>query len=76
MVQVLIRRKWFTADPTVIRQEDEKADILGEFAQRNGPEAAKGLMLGLPGDRQPDRQQLLAAASKTTLVRFALTPAN
>ena len=71
-VQVLIKRRWFDAEPTVIRQDDQKADIIGEFAQRNGPKAAKGLMLGLPGDRQPDRQELLAAVTKTTLVRFAL----
>ena len=71
-IQVLIKRRWLHAEPTVIRQDDQKADILGEFAQRNGPKAAKGLMLGLPGDRQPDRQELLAAAAKTTLVRFAL----
>ena len=72
-IQVLIKRRWLSAEPSVIRQDDQKADIIGEFAQRNGPKAAKGLMLGLPGDRQPDRQELLAAAAKTTLVRFALT---
>lgn len=71
-VQVLIKRRWLHAEPTVIRQDDQKADILGEFARRNGPEAAKGLRLGLPADRQPDRQELLTAAAKTTLVRFCL----
>jgi len=35
-------------------------------------ESPNGLMLGPPGGRQPDRQQLLAAAVKTTLVRFSL----
>lgn len=71
-VQVLIKRQWFAATPTVIRDDDQKAEVLGEFAKRNGPKAAKGLMLGLPGDRQPDAQELLTAAAKTTLVRFAL----
>lgn len=71
-IQVLIKRRWLKAEPTVIRHDDQKADILGEFARRNGPKAAKGLMLGLPADRQPDRQELLAAAAKTTLVRFAV----
>ncbi|WP_212568081.1 hypothetical protein [Mycobacterium colombiense] len=71
-IRVLIKREWFTATPTAIRQDDQKAAILAEFASRNGPKAAKGLMLGLPGDRQPDAQELLAAAAKTTLVRFAL----
>ena len=57
-----------------------------QFAQRepgqpNTPGATdrvapKGWMLGLPGDRQPDKQQLLAAAAKTTLVRFSLTVAT
>jgi|SRR6476661_674023 hypothetical protein len=72
-VQVLIKRRWLHAEPTVIRQDDQKADMLGEFARRNGPRAAKGLMLGLPADRQPDRQELLTAATKTTLVRFAVS---
>ncbi len=72
-VQVLIKGQWFAAHPIAIREADQKADVLNEFARRNGPRAAKGLMLGLPGDRQPDREQLLAAAAKTTLVRFSLT---
>ena len=72
-VRLLIKRKWLSAAPTVVRRDDEKADILGEFARRNGPKAAKGLLLALPGDRQPDQQELLAAAAKTTLVRFTFT---
>ncbi|MGE2818157.1 hypothetical protein ACQI5H_23895 [Mycobacterium heidelbergense] len=75
-VRLLIKGSWFTAQPSVISQPERKADILGEFARRNGPQAAKGLMLGLPGDRQPDRQQLLDAATKTTIVRFAIEPAR
>jgi len=75
-VRVLIKRRWFSARPTAIRQLDHKADVLAEFAERNGPRAAKGLMLGLPGDRQPDRQELLNAAAKTTIVRLALTAAG
>jgi hypothetical protein len=75
-VRVLIKRRWFAARPTAIRQLEQKADVLGDFVTRNGPRAAKGLMLGLPGDRQPDRQQLLNAAAKTTLVRLALTATN
>ena len=72
-VRLLIKRKWLNAAPTVVTHDDEKADILGEFARRNGPKAAKGLLLGLPGDHQPDQQELLAAAAKTTLVRFTFT---
>ncbi|MGB8390859.1 hypothetical protein [Mycobacterium sp.] len=72
-VRVLIKGRWLAAQPTVIRQVEQKADVLGEFARRNGPRAAKGLMLGLPGDRQPDRQESLAAAANTTIVRFTLT---
>jgi hypothetical protein len=75
-VRVLIKRRWFAAQPTPIKDAEAKADLLGEFARRNGPKAAKGLMLGLPGDRQPDRQELLDAAAKTTLVRLSLTPAD
>jgi len=75
-VRVLIKGQWFTAHPTAIKEAEQKADVLSEFARRNGPRAAKGLMLGLPGDRRPDRQKLLAAAAKTTLVRFSLTAAT
>lgn len=75
-VRVLIKRRWFEARPTVIGQLEQKADVLGDFAMRNGPRAAKGLMLGLPGDRQPDRQQLLDAAARTTIVRLALGTTN
>jgi hypothetical protein len=39
--------------PTVISDASGKAAVLAEFARRNGPRAARGLMLGLPGDRQP-----------------------
>jgi hypothetical protein len=72
-VRLLIKRRWFAAQPTVIRESEQKAEILGKFARRNGPKAAKGLMLGLPGDRQPNRQEQLDAAAKTTIIRFALT---
>jgi hypothetical protein len=75
-VRVLIKRRWLEARPTAITQLEQKADVLGDFAKRNGPRAAKGLMLGLPGDRQPDRQQLLDAAAKTTIVRLALRTTN
>jgi hypothetical protein len=56
----------------VIDEAEHKADVLGEFVRRNGARAAKGLMLGLAGDHQPDRQQLLEAGAKTTFLRFAL----
>lgn len=59
--------------PTVISDQDDKAGVLAEFARRNGPRAARGMMLGMPGDRQPSRGELLAAAAKTTIIRFALT---
>jgi hypothetical protein len=73
-VRLLIKGQWFTAKPTVIKEAEQKADVLSEFVRRNGAQAAKGLMLGLPGDREPDRQQLLEAGAKTSFVRFALEP--
>jgi hypothetical protein len=52
-VRLLIRGHWHAALPTVISDQNSKADLLAESTRRNGPRAAKGLMLGLPGDRQP-----------------------
>ncbi len=72
-VRLLIRGRWHDAVPTVISDTNDKAAVLAEFARRNGPRAARGLLLGLPGDRQPARDELLAAAAKTTITRFALT---
>ena len=73
VVRLLIRGRWHDAAPTVISDTNDKAAMLAEFARRNGPRAARGLMLGLPGDRQPARHELAAAAAKTTITRFALT---
>jgi len=72
-VRLLIRGRWHVAVPAVTSDQGGKADLLAEFARRNGPRAARGLMLGLPGDHQPTRQEMLAAAAKTTITRFALT---
>jgi len=72
-VRLLIRGRWYDAVPTVISDASGKAAVLAEFARRNGPRAARGLMLGLPGDRQPARDELAAAAARTTITRFALT---
>lgn len=72
-IRLLIRGHWHEAVPTVITEDEAKADVIADFTQRNGTRAARGLTLGLPGDRQPDRHELLTAAAKTTITRFALT---
>jgi hypothetical protein len=60
------------AVPTVVEEPEKVADLLAEFVQRKGTRAAKGLMLGLPGDRPSVREELLAAASRARLVLFRL----
>jgi hypothetical protein len=72
-VRVLIRGRWHDARPAVISAQQDKATLLAEFAPRKGTRAARGLMLGLPGDRQPTREETLAAAARTTITRFTLT---
>jgi len=72
-VRLLIRGRWHDAVPIVVSAQHDKATLLTEFAGRNGPRAARGLMLGLPGSRQPTQKEVLAAAAKTTIVRFTLT---
>jgi hypothetical protein len=72
-VRVLIRGRWHDAWPTVISGPEDKVALLAEFGRRKGSRAAKGLMLGLPGDRQPTGEEMLAAAAKTTITRFTLT---
>jgi len=58
---------------TTAQTPPAQAALLGEFARRKGRRAAKGLMLGRPGDRQPTREETRAAAAKTTITRFTLT---
>ncbi|MFD7407371.1 nitroreductase/quinone reductase family protein [Streptomyces sp. NPDC059866] len=72
-VTLRIRGRDHQAVPTVIEDEQGITDTLREFARRNGPKAAKGLMLGFPGDRQPTEEELHTAAGKARLVRFHLT---
>lgn len=72
-VHLRIRGRDRSAVPTIIEGTTEIAAVLAEFARRKGPKAAKGLMLGLPGDRQPTDRELHTAAAKTRLVRFRLT---
>lgn len=57
-VRLRVRGDEKSAVPTVVDDEAEVAALLGEFARRKGPRAAKGLMLGLPGDRQPTDEEL------------------
>ena len=38
-VHLLIKGQWCTAKPTVIKEAEQKADVLGEFVRRNGDAA-------------------------------------
>jgi hypothetical protein len=69
-IRLRIRGRWHDATPRVISDQEAKAELLAEFTRRNGTRAARGLMLGLPGDHQPSRGEFLAAASKTTITQF------
>jgi len=37
---------------------------------RYGPKAARGLLLGLPGDRDPTDAELSRAAARTAVIQF------
>jgi hypothetical protein len=69
-VQLLVRGRWVEAVPRVASEPREVADLLGEFATRKGPKAARGLLLGLPSDRLPTRGELEKAAPKTAVILF------
>ncbi|MEV8548043.1 hypothetical protein [Streptomyces sp. NPDC051572] len=71
-VRLRIRGVVQSAVPTVIEDTARVASLLGEFVDREGAKAAKGLMLGLPGDRRPTDDELRTAAARTRLVRFRL----
>ncbi|MFF5010521.1 hypothetical protein ACFY3G_47965 [Streptomyces phaeochromogenes] len=75
-VRLRIRGEVHEAVPTVIEDTPEVAALLGEFVDRKGAKAAKGLMLGLPGDRRPTDDELGTAAARTRLVLFRLETAS
>ena len=58
---------------TTAQAPPAQAALLAEFARRKGRRAAKGLMPGRPGDRQPTREETWATAAKTIITRFTLT---
>jgi hypothetical protein len=72
-VRLPLRGRWRDAAPAVAGSVEERAALLGEFARRYGPRRAGRLPVGLPSDRQPTEEELQRAATKTALIRFALT---
>jgi hypothetical protein len=71
-VGLRLRGRELDAIPAVFEDRTAIAELLAEFARRNGPRAAKRLMLGLPGDREPTAEELREASQKTHLVVFRL----
>jgi len=55
-----------------VEDREPAANLLGEMARRKGPQTVAVMRIGLPGDRQPTRDELLVAASRAQLVRFRL----
>ncbi|MER5212031.1 hypothetical protein ABT063_15965 [Streptomyces sp. NPDC002838] len=72
-VRLLVRGRWRTAEPTVVERPEEVADLLGDLAARQGPRAVAALRVGLPGDRQPTRDELLLAGTRVRVGRFRFT---
>lgn len=71
-VTLLLNGQQLQAIPTVIEERDAVIDTLEEFLHRLGPKAARRLPIGLPRDRTPTRQDLLAAPQSIALVHFQI----
>ncbi|MBA2811382.1 nitroreductase family deazaflavin-dependent oxidoreductase [Streptomyces sp. KM273126] len=72
-VRLRLRGRWRTAEPRVVEDSAQVADLLGDLAERQGPRAVAALRVGLPGDRQPTRDELLLAGSRVRVGRFRIT---
>lgn len=72
-VRLRLRGRWLTAESRVVEDPAEVADLLGDLAARQGPRAVAALRVGLPGDRQPTRDELLLAGSRVRVGRFRFT---
>ncbi len=74
-MQLLLRGKRRQATATVHEAPEDVRARLELFAQRLGPKAARGLRLGLPGDRQPNAEELTRAA-RTAISQFHISNPN
>ncbi len=70
--QLTIRGREHSATATVYDQTDDVAARLVEFTARFGPKAARGLILGLPAERQANQAELARAAARTAVIHFHL----
>jgi hypothetical protein len=75
-VELWIRGQRHAAVATVYEARDEVAARLREMAERFGPKAARGLLLGLPRDRAPNDSELTRAAERTAVIRFQFRPSS
>lgn len=69
-VRLRLQGREVAARPAVEEDRRAVADLLRELIALRGPRVIQDPALGLPRDREPTREQLLAAAEKTRIVRF------
>lgn len=73
--RLLIRRREYDATATIVEDRETVAELLTEFARRNGPKSARDPILGLPRDHLPSHDEALAAANRARIARFQLADA-
>lgn len=69
-VELWISGERHAATPAVYESGEEVAARLRELSERLGPKTARGLLLGLPGDRAPNDAELARAAERTAVIHF------
>ncbi len=71
-VRLLVRGRWLDAAAAAAEDVESVSALLGRFAAQKGPRAARGLRLGLPGNRLPTAHELREAAALTSVITFQL----
>jgi hypothetical protein len=71
-VTLLLKGRQVQAVPTVIEARDAVIVTLEEFIERLGLHAARRLPVGLPHDRVPTHQDLLAVPQSIAFIHFQI----
>jgi hypothetical protein len=71
--RVLVRGRWRDVVAMTAEDIESVSALLARFAQVKGPRMARGLLLGLPRDRQPTAEELRRAAALTSIIVFRPT---
>ncbi|MEU3275424.1 hypothetical protein ABZ639_31625 [Saccharomonospora sp. NPDC006951] len=75
-VRLTLAGRAVAAEAELVEDRERVADLLRDLIRGSGPKVIQDPFLGLPKDREPTREETLAAADKARITRFRLSSAR